>query len=251
MESALLPARRRSVKTKATQLLGRLFTFANRLPGSLLLFLRWRLQVKLFKIFQRASIVDAEGNRVVNIRRILKHFTQVNVNKGNGLPIETIERPSCSQSQLVESNAYQAIDALLASHSVEVHFGGNDAFYDCHSDFIGMPERAAHLPGDAYYSTLFHELTHWTGHPTRLNRPGIADTGSYELEAYAYEELIAEIGSAFLCAEFGIRNHLRHEGLVLRWVRELGEDPKAIFKASSLAWKARCYLLGEELGEEA
>ena len=59
------------------------------------------------------------------------------------------------------------------------------------------------------------------------------------------EELIAEIGSAFLCAEFGIRNHLRHEGLVLRWIRELGEDPKAIFKASSLAWDAHCYLLGD------
>ena len=187
--------------------------------------------------------MDAEGNRVVNIRRILKHFTQVNVNKRNGLPIETIERPSCSQSQLVESNAYQAIDALLASHSVEVRFGGNDAFYDCHSDFIGMPEKAAHDAGEEYYySTLLHELTHWTGHPTRLNRPGIA-ARIYSPKLEAVEELIAEIGSAFLCAEFGIRNHLRHEGLVLRWIRELGEDPKAIFKASSLAWKVRCYLL--------
>ena len=188
--------------------------------------------------------MDAEGNSVVNIRRFLKGFTLFNVNQCDGLPIETIESPSCSQSQLVESDAYQAVDALLANHNVKVRFGGNDAFYDRHSDFIGMPEKAAHLPGDAYYSTLLHELTHWTGHSTRLNRPGIADAGSSELEAF--EELIAEIGSAFLCAEFGIRNHLRHEGLVLRWVRELGEDPKAIFKASSLAWEARCYLLNDE-----
>ena len=186
--------------------------------------------------------MGAEGNPIVNIRRILKGFALFNVDQCDGLPIETIESPPGAQSQLVESDAYQAIDALLASHSVEVRFGGNDAFYDRHSDFIGMPERAAHLPGDAYYSTLLHELTHWTGHPTRLNRPGIADIGSAE----AHEELIAEIGSAFLCAEFGIRNHLRHEGLVLRWVRELGEDPKAMFKASSLAWKARCYLLGDD-----
>ena len=142
----------------------------------------------------------------------------------------------------MESNAYQAVDALLASHSVQVRFGGKHAFYDSHLDFIGMPQKAAHDACEAYYSTLLHELTHWTGHPTRLNRPGIADIGSAE----AHEELIAEIGSAFLCAEFGIRNHLRHEGLVLRWIRELGDDPKAIFKASSLAWKARCYLLDEE-----
>ena len=125
--------------------------------------------------------MDTEGNPVVNIRRILKGFTLFNDDQCDELPIETIESPTGAQSQLVESDAYQAIDALLASHSVEVRFGGNDAFYDCHSDFIGMPERAAHLPGEEYYSTLFHELTHWTGHPTRLNRPGIADTGSYEL----------------------------------------------------------------------
>ena len=182
----------------------------------------------------------------MNIRKFLKGFTLFNVNKGNGLPTETIESPSCSHSQLVESDAYQAVDTLLASHSVKVRFGGNYAFYDCHSDFIGMPERAAQLSGEAYYSTLLHELTHWTGHPTRLNRLGIADAGSPRLEFEAVEELIAEIGSAFLCAEFGIRNHLRHEELVLRWIRELGEDPKEIFKASSLAWEARCYLFGDE-----
>ena len=176
--------------------------------------------------------MGAEGNPVVNIRRILKGFTLFNVDQCDGLPIETIESPPGAQSQLVESDAYQAIDALLASHSVEVRFGGNDAFYDRHCDFIGMPEKAAHTHGAGeayYYSTLLHELTHWTGHPTRLNRPGIAAAGSPKLEVEAVEELIAEIGSAFLCAEFGIRNNLRHEGLVLRWIRELGEDPEGNF----------------------
>ena len=86
--------------------------------------------------------------------------------------------------------------------------------HDRHSDFIGIPEKAANDESEAYYSTLLHEQTHWTGHPTRLNRPGIADAGSPKLEVEAVEELIAEIGSAFLCAE--IRNHLRHEGYVLR-----------------------------------
>ena len=66
------------------------------------------------------------------------------------------------------------------------------------------------------------------------------------LDVYAYEELIAEIGSAFLCAEFGIRGELRHEGYVLSWIKALENDSKAIFKSSAAAWKARCYLLGEE-----
>ena len=153
---------------------------------------------------------------MVNIRRILKGFPLFNDEQCADMPIETIENRSCSQSQLVESDAYQAVAALLTRHSVDVRFGGNDAFYDHHYDFIGMPEKAVdtHNAGEAYYyATLLHELTHWTGHPTRLNRPGIAAAESPKL---AVEELIAEIGSAFLCAEFGIRNHLRHEGLVLR-----------------------------------
>ena len=146
----------------------------------------------------------------------------------------------------MESNAYQAVDALLASHSVKVRFGGNHAFYDSRLDFIGMPQKAAHDACEAYYSTLLHELTHWTGHLTRLDRSGIADAGSTELEAYAYEELIAEIGSAFLCAEFGVRGEMRHEGYVLSWIEALENDSKAIFTSSAAAWKARCYLLGED-----
>ena len=180
----------------------------------------------------------------MNIRRALKGFPLFNVEQCDALPAEDL---SCSQSHLAKMKAYQAVDALLASHNVKVRFGGNYAFYDPHCDFIGMPEKAAHDAGEAYYySTLLHELTHWTGHRTRLNRSGIA-ARIYSPKLEAVEELIAEIGSAFLCAEFGIRNHLRNEGLVLRWVRELGDDPKAIFKASAAAWKARCYLLGEEV----
>ena len=151
----------------------------------------------------------------MNIRRALKGFPLFNVEQCDVMPAEDL---SCSQSHLAKMKAYQAVDALLATHSVEVRFGGNYAFYDPHCDFIGMPEKAAHTHGAGeayYYSTLLHELTHWTGHPTRLNRPGIA-ARIYSPKLEAVEELIAEIGSAFLCAEFGIRNHLRHEGLVLR-----------------------------------
>ena len=181
----------------------------------------------------------------MNIRRILKSFKLFNVDQCDGLPTETIEEPSSSQSQPMEANVYQAVDALLTRHSVEVRFGGNDAFYDHQQDFIGMPPDPDHSAGEAYYSTLMHELIHWTGHPTRLNRPGNAHRAeSPELEAV--EELIAEIGSAFLCAEFGIGNHLRRRELVHKWISKLGDDPRAMFITSSRAWEARCYLLGKE-----
>ena len=108
-----------------------------------------------------------------------------------------------------------------------------------------MPIKTAFNDSEAYYSTLLHEATHWTGHKSRLARPGITAKKTPS-KVYAFEELIAEIGSAFLCAEFGIRGDLRHEGYVLSWIRDLEDDSKAIFKASALAWKARCFLLGEE-----
>ena len=182
----------------------------------------------------------------MNIRRILKSIKLSTVDDCDRTTIETID-PSSSQSQPVEANVYQAVDALLVRNNVKVRFGGSYAFYDYQQDFIGMPPDPDHAAGEEYYSTLMHETSHWTGHPTRLNRRGNAEQAeSPELEVEAVEELIAEIGSAFLCAEFGIRNNLRHEGLVLRWIRELGEDLKAIFHASSLAWKARCYLLRDE-----
>ena len=162
----------------------------------------------------------------MKIRRALKGFPLFNVEQCADLPTETVEDLSCSQSHLAKMKAYQAVDALLATHSVEVRFGGNYAFYDRHCDFIGMPEKAANDAGEEYYySTLLHELTHWTGHPTRLNRPGIA-ARIYSPKLEAVEELIAEIGSAFLCAEFGIRNHLCHEGAYSQMDPRIGRRSK-------------------------
>ena len=117
--------------------------------------------------------------------------------------------------------------------------------YNLRQDIIYLPTKQAFESTGGYYATLLHELTHWTGHASRLNRPGIKQNHVCD-KVYAYEEMIAEIGSAFLCAEFGIPGELRHEGYVLSWIRALENDSKAIFKASAAAWKARCWLLGDE-----
>ena len=103
----------------------------------------------------------------MNIRRILKGFTLSNVNQSDALPIETIEDPSCSQAQLVESNAYQAVDALLASHNVKVRFGGNHTFYDSRLDLIGMPQKATYDDGD---HTTALSCTNWRTGP--VTQPG-------------------------------------------------------------------------------
>ncbi len=103
------------------------------------------------------------------------------------------------------------------------------------------------MPGDFegvehFYATSLHEHVHWTGHPSRLARDL---SGHFGGEAYAAEELIAELGSAFLCAHLGIQGKLRHAEYLGFWIKVLKEDTRAIFKAASQATKAADYLRGE------
>ena len=111
-----------------------------------------------------------------------------------------------------------------------------------------MCRAAASLPGfeafksaDRFYNVAFHELTHWTGHPARLGRDLKNRFGSRD---YAAEELIAEMGAAFLCAEFGFDGDLRQAGYVSVWIELLKSDKRAIFTAASKASRAAEYLRG-------
>lgn len=100
---------------------------------------------------------------------------------------------------------------------------------------------------DNYFSTMLHELTHWTGHETRLDRDL---RGRFGDAGYAAEELIAELGSAFLCAHTGIAGQLQHASYIGNWLQLLESDPRAIFTAASKAQQACNYLLELEAGEQ-
>ena len=191
------------------------------------------------------TALDENGQPLIDTIKLIKGFPLFNVQQCSGLPTEILfGQPQ--PAEMPEWDSCQLVDDMLSKNEIKVKHGHDSAAYIPKDDLIRLPSRQAFESPDGYYSTLLHETSHWTGHPTRLNRPGIADAGSSELEAYAYEELIAEIGSAFLCAEFGIRGELRHEGYVLSWIKALENDSKAIFTSSAAAWKARCFLLGEE-----
>ena len=191
------------------------------------------------------AVFDESGQPMIDTIKLIKGFTLFNVEQCSGLTPEILGGQQ-EPAEAIEWDPCQKVDEMLSRHEIKVKHGHDSAAYIPHDDLIRLPSKQTFESTGGYYSTLLHETSHWTGHPTRLNRPGIADAGSSELEAYAYEELIAEIGSAFLCAEFGIRGELRHEGYVLSWIKALENDSKAIFNASAAAWKARCYLLGEE-----
>lgn len=153
--------------------------------------------------------------------------------------------PSADQTRPMMS-----VDAAVAATGARITHAGSRAFYRPSTDEIYMPERAAFTGTDtstateSYYSTLLHELTHWTGHDARLAR-NFAKSNRFGDEAYAGEELVAELGAAFLCARLGITNTPRadHARYLASWLKVLKGDAKAIVRAASDAQKAADYIM--------
>ncbi|HEY3814569.1 MAG TPA: zincin-like metallopeptidase domain-containing protein [Caulobacteraceae bacterium] len=138
-------------------------------------------------------------------------------------------------------------EAFVASTGAVIRHGGDQACYRWTDDVVQMPDRRLFVGSptcdatEAYYSTLLHELTHWSGAKHRLDRAFSARFGD---EAYAVEELVAELGAAFLCADLEITNEPRpdHAAYVAHWLKVLGDDPRAIFLAATKAKDAAAYL---------
>jgi antirestriction protein ArdC len=126
--------------------------------------------------------------------------------------------------------------------------GHGEACYVPSRDFISMPAFAGFKEADHFYNVAFHELAHWTGHKTRLDRDLKNRFGSCN---YAAEELIAELAAAFLCAEFGFDGDVRNAGYIATWIDLLKGDKRAFFTACSQASKAADCLRGLALTEAA
>ena len=111
-------------------------------------------------------------------------------------------------------------------------------------DFIRIPHQTSYADQINYYRTAFHELGHWTGHKTRLDRNLTTKHGTAD---YAREELVAELATAFICASLGIVPTVRHADYIGNWLQVLKEDARAIVKAASLASKASDFILQFQL----
>ncbi len=133
----------------------------------------------------------------------------------------------------------QRVDEFVASTGAYIEHYGQKAFYRPSVDKIVMPETPFRSTDD-YYATLLHELTHWTGAKQRLDRKGGAVFGDKD---YAFEELVAELGSAFLLAELGVTGTVQHDSYIASWLKALKNDKRYIFKAASQASKAHQYLV--------
>ncbi len=127
------------------------------------------------------------------------------------------------------------LDQWVRGTGLEVREAGGHAFYDFEADRVQVPPREAFEDLGGYYATLLHELVHATGHRTRLARKF---GGAFADDNYAKEELVAEIGSAFLCAEFQIPGRLQHAAYLDHWVRVLRAEPRALLTIASTAQRA-------------
>ena len=136
-------------------------------------------------------------------------------------------------------NPIDAAEQRIVKTGAVISHGGDSAFFAPSVDRIQMPHKSAFDNESSYYATVFHELTHWTGAKHRLDRTFGKRFGD---PAYAFEELVAEMGAAFLCQDYRIQGELRHAGYIQNWLKAMRDDSKAIFKAAALAQKSADYL---------
>jgi len=179
---------------------------------------------------------DAESGRA---RRVLESFTVFNACQVEGLPDRFFPTP-LSLPPATERDA--ALESFFASVPASVRHCGAEAYYSPGADQVTMPERALFRDLDHYHATLAHELSHWTGHESRLARQLSNRFGS---EAYAMEELVAELSSAMLGAELGLPvEHLdHHTSYLASWLKVLKADTRAILTVAAKAEEAASLLL--------
>ena len=192
-------------------------------------------QVVFYSQITKSEIKPTDPNPENSTYALLKSYYVFNIDQVEGLDIE---KPA---PVIAEFNPVPALDDRILKTGAQISHGGGRAFYRPSTDSITLPEKSSFLSESHYYATALHELTHWSGASHRLDRTKgkrFADT------AYAFEELVAEMGAAFLCADYGIQGELQHADYIGNWLQCLKNDNKAIFNASALAQKAADYING-------
>jgi antirestriction protein ArdC len=182
---------------------------------------------------------DGSGNEVEREIPFMKGYTVFNVEQIEGLPAIYYTVP---EVKLTTVERIERAEAFFASTRADIRYRGDRAFYSCDGDYIQMPVIEAFRDAESFYATLAHESTHWTRHSSRLER----DFGrkTWGDEGYAREELVAELGAAFLCADLDLTPEVRddHASYIASWLTALKNDKRAIFSAAAHAQKAVDFL---------
>ncbi len=182
------------------------------------------------------TATDEVGDEVEQRIPFLKAYTVFNVEQIDGLP--NVYRPTAPEP-VNPDGRLEEVERFFDRLGVDIRHGGSAAYYVPASDHVQMPPFETFRDAAAYYATLGHECVHWTGHVARMNRDFSRST-----QAYAREELVAELGAAFLCADLGLELEPRedHAAYLGHWLEVLKADKRFLFSAAAHAQRAADYL---------
>ncbi len=189
----------------------------------------------------RKEATGDNGEKVTSAYAFIKHYWVFNVEQCEGLTLPAIPEPEPAAFDQ-EPAVMSLVDRLGLAGGLT--HAGDSAFFVPSRDSITMPPMAAFKDAASYHATLLHESIHATGHKSRLDRLTPSRYGSSE---YAYEELVAELGAAMLCAHLGIDGDLRHAGYIESWLKALRNDKKFILSAAGKAQAAMDWLTGKQV----
>ncbi|NDL64241.1 ArdC family protein [Acerihabitans arboris] len=213
----------------------------------------------VFKPFEKQAednngnkLFDDKGKPLMESRAMLRSLQLFNTEQCEGLPEQMAGQPAKHMTQeetdTLSAPVMNRVLAIFNASGVKsTSLRQNRAYYWPARDEIVMPMPSQFFTEADYWSTLLHELVHASGHETRLNREGItSSTRKFGDPIYCVEELIAEMGSAFLCAELGVYGEVQHDSYVAGWLKHLQADKKALFRACRQAREATEFLLNPQ-----
>ena len=189
----------------------------------------------------RKTETTDSGEEVERDIPFMKGYTVFNCEQIDALPAHFYAAPPPAPPVF---QRIEAAERFVGKTSADIRHGGSRAYYAIDADRVQLPPFESFRDAESYYATLLHELTHWTRHETRLarefGRKRWGDAG------YAAEELVAELGAAFLCADLGVTPEPRddHASYIASWLEVLKNDKRAIFTASACASRAADFLHG-------
>jgi len=188
---------------------------------------------------------DATGKDTDKKRFFLREYTVFNLAQCGGEALDRfrVVRP------VRDFIDFQPAEKAIAATAAKIHHGGNRAFFNTREDYIQLPLKTAFDGEGGYYATVLHELAHWTGHESRLNR--IDKLARFGDKSYSAEELVAELAGAFLTAALGVPNERTLDNAAAylgHWLEVLKSDSRAIFTAATAASAAADYVLNFSRG---
>jgi len=199
----------------------------------------------------KGQVVNDRGVAEDGDYLLLRQYVVFNAEQVEGKAVERFL--ACQEAKPFAD--FGPAEGVIAATGADIRSGGDKAFYRRGEDFIRLPPKHSFTSEKEYYATAFHELAHWTGHESRLDR--LPKNSRFGDAAYAFEELVAEIGGCFLCSELNLPQGddlTGHNAYLGQWLAVLGRDAGAVLRAAGQASRAVDYILafsGKRLVAEA